>query len=52
MNVNEVISNRCCQIAGTPLGSHTPVHPNDHVNMAQSSIDTFRSAMLLLRRLM
>ena len=37
MNVNEVISNRCCQIAGTPLGSHKPVHPNDHVNMAQSS---------------
>src|SRR5579872_6638583 len=35
MNVNEVISNRCCQIAGTPLGSHGPVHPNDHVNMAQ-----------------
>src|SRR5262249_29874334 len=37
MNVNEVISNRCCQLAGTPLGSKTPVHPNDHVNMAQSS---------------
>ena len=31
MNVNEVISNRCCQLAGTPLGSKTPVHPNDHV---------------------
>jgi fumarate hydratase class II len=45
MNVNEVISNRCCQIAGTPLGSKTPVHPNDHVNMAQSSNDTFPSAM-------
>ena len=45
MNVNEVISNRCCQIAGTPLGSHTPVHPNDHVNMAQSSNDSFPSAM-------
>jgi len=45
MNVNEVISNRCSQIAGTPLGSHTPVHPNDHVNMAQSSNDTFPSAM-------
>ena len=41
MNVNEVISNRCCQLAGTPLGSKTPVHPNDHVNMAQSSNDTF-----------
>jgi fumarate hydratase class II len=45
MNVNEVISNRCSQIAGTPLGSHVPVHPNDHVNMAQSSNDTFPSAM-------
>ena len=45
MNVNEVISNRCCQLAGTPLGSKTPVHPNDHVNMAQSSNDTFPSAM-------
>jgi fumarate hydratase class II len=45
MNVNEVISNRCCEIAGTALGSKTPVHPNDHVNMAQSSNDTFPSAM-------
>jgi fumarate hydratase, class II len=45
MNVNEVISNRCCQLADTPLGSHTPVHPNDHVNMAQSSNDSFPSAM-------
>src|SRR5271154_895744 len=47
MNVNEVISNRCCQIAGTPLGSHAPVHPNDHVNMSQSSNDTFPSAMCI-----
>src|SRR5262244_4343450 len=47
MNVNEVISNRCCQIAGTPLGSHVPVHPNDHVNMAQSSNDNFPSAMYI-----
>ena len=47
MNVNEVISNRCCQLAGTPLGSHAPVHPNDHVNMAQSSNDTFPSAMCI-----
>src|SRR5476651_1736868 len=47
MNVNEVISNRCCQIAGTALGSHAPVHPNDHVNMAQSSNDTFPSAMYI-----
>ncbi len=45
MNVNEVISNRCCQLAGTPLGSKAPAHPNDHVNMAQSSNDTFPSAM-------
>jgi fumarate hydratase class II len=47
MNVNEVISNRCCELAGTPLGSKTPVHPNDHVNMAQSSNDTFPSTMYI-----
>jgi fumarate hydratase class II len=45
MNVNEVISNRCCQLAGTPLGSKAPVHPNDHVNMSQSSNDSFPTAM-------
>src|ERR1700738_1145263 len=45
MNVNEVISNRCCQLAGTALGSKRPVHPNDHVNMGQSSNDSFPSAM-------
>ncbi|WP_433964592.1 class II fumarate hydratase [Tunturiibacter gelidiferens] len=45
MNVNEVISNRCCQLEGTPLGSKIPVHPNDHVNMSQSSNDSFPSAM-------
>ena len=45
MNVNEVISNRSCQLAGTPLGSKTPVHPNDHVNMSQSSNDSFPTAM-------
>jgi fumarate hydratase class II len=45
MNVNEVISNRCCQLAGTALGSKRPVHPNDHVNMSQSSNDSFPSAM-------
>src|SRR6516165_9394974 len=45
MNVNEVISNRCCQLARTPLGSKDPVHPNDHVNMAQSSNDSSPSAM-------
>ncbi|CAB3809478.1 Fumarate hydratase class II [Paraburkholderia ultramafica] len=47
MNVNEVIANRCCQLAGTPLGSKKPVHPNDHVNMAQSSNDTFPTAMYM-----
>ena len=47
MNVNEVVSNRCCQLAGTPLGSKKPVHPNDHVNMSQSSNDTFPSAMYI-----
>jgi fumarate hydratase class II len=47
MNVNEVISNRCCQIAGTPLGSKKPVHPNDDVNMSQSSNDTFPTAMYM-----
>ncbi|MDB5489725.1 MAG: fumarate hydratase, class, partial [Reyranella sp.] len=47
MNVNEVISNRCCQLAGTPLGSKKPVHPNDHVNMSQSSNDTFPSVMYI-----
>ncbi len=47
MNVNEVISNRSCQIAGQPLGSKKPVHPNDHVNMSQSSNDNFPSAMYI-----
>jgi fumarate hydratase, class II len=47
MNVNEVISNRCCQLAGTPLGSKKPIHPNDHVNMSQSSNDNFPSAMYI-----
>ena len=45
MNVNEVISNRAIQMAGGVLGSQTPVHPNDHVNMSQSSNDTFPTAM-------
>jgi fumarate hydratase class II len=47
MNINEVISNRCCQLAGTQLGSKTPVHPNDHVNMSQSTNDTFPAAMYM-----
>src|SRR3982075_1073168 len=45
MNVNEVISNRAIEIAGGELGSKKPVHPNDHVNMSQSSNDTFPTAM-------
>ncbi|AQZ95165.1 class II fumarate hydratase [Halopseudomonas phragmitis] len=45
MNVNEVIANRANQLAGQPLGGKQPVHPNDHVNRAQSSNDTFPSAM-------
>jgi fumarate hydratase, class II len=45
MNVNEVISNRAIQLVGGRLGSKTPVHPNDHVNMGQSSNDTFPTAM-------
>jgi len=45
MNLNEVISNRCIQLVGGVLGSKEPVHPNDHVNMAQSSNDTFPTAM-------
>jgi fumarate hydratase, class II len=43
--VNEVISNRSIQLAGGTLGSQQPVHPNDHVNMGQSSNDTFPTAM-------
>ncbi len=45
MNANEVIANRCSQLAGKPIGSKEPVHPNDHVNQGQSSNDTFPSAM-------
>ena len=45
MNVNEVIANRCSQLAGQPLGSKTPVHPNDHANSGQSSNDTFPTAL-------
>jgi fumarate hydratase, class II len=45
MNVNEVIANRAIEIAGGQLGSKNPVHPNDHVNMSQSSNDTFPAAM-------
>jgi len=45
MNVNEVISNRAIELLGGVLGSKNPVHPNDHVNMSQSSNDTFPTAM-------
>ena len=45
MNVNEVISNRAIEISGGTMGSKNPVHPNDHVNMSQSSNDTFPTAM-------
>ena len=45
MNANEVISNRAIELLGGQLGTKTPVHPNDHVNMSQSSNDTFPTAM-------
>jgi len=45
MNVNEVISNRANEMLGSPLGTKSPVHPNDHVNKSQSSNDTFPTAM-------
>jgi fumarate hydratase class II len=45
MNANEVISNRAIEMTGGVLGSKTPIHPNDHVNMSQSSNDTFPTAM-------
>lgn len=45
MNVNEVISNRAIELAGGEMGSKSPVHPNDHVNMSQSSNDTYPTAM-------
>jgi fumarate hydratase class II len=47
MNVNEVIANRAIEIAGGVMGSKTPIHPNDHVNMSQSSNDVFPTAMHL-----
>ena len=52
MNVNEVIANRCSQLAGTPLGSGTPVDPLAHVNLSQSSNDTFPSAMHMVAAVM
>ena len=50
MNVNEVISNRAIEIAGGVMGSKKPIHPNDDVNMSQSSNDTFPAAMHIARR--
>lgn len=47
MNANEVISNRAIEIAGGVMGSKDPIHPNDHVNMSQSSNDTFPTAMYI-----
>jgi fumarate hydratase class II len=47
MNANEVISNRAIEIAGGEMGSKKPVHPNDDVNMSQSSNDTFPTAMYI-----
>ncbi len=47
MNANEVIANRAIELAGGTIGSKTPVHPNDHVNMSQSSNDTFPTAMYI-----
>jgi fumarate hydratase, class II len=49
MNVNEVISNRAIEMVGGKLGSKTPIHPNDDVNMSQSSNDTFPTAMHLCK---
>ncbi|MCE3269405.1 MAG: fumC, partial [Burkholderiales bacterium] len=45
MNINEVVSNRAIEMLGGEMGSKKPVHPNDHVNMGQSSNDTFPTAM-------
>ncbi len=45
MNTNEVLANRACEIMDAPLGTYDPIHPNDHVNMSQSTNDTFPTAM-------
>ncbi len=47
MNVNEVIANRAIELAGGVLGSKDPIHPNDHVNMSQSTNDVFPAAMYI-----
>src|SRR5205814_6719398 len=48
MNANEVISNRAIEMLGGQMGSKSPVHPNDHVNMSQSSNDTYPTAMHIM----
>ena len=50
MNLNEVISNLAAQAAGEPLGSHQPVHPNDHVNRSQSTNDAFPQRFMWQQR--
>ena len=52
MNANEVISNRAIEMLGGEIGSKSPVHPNDHVNMSQSSNDTFPTAMHIAAAMM
>ncbi len=52
MNANEVISNRAIELLGGEIGSKTPIHPNDHVNMSQSSNDTFPTAMHIATAMM
>ena len=47
MNINEVVANVANQIAGKPLGTYSPIHPNDHVNRSQSTNDSFPTAMRL-----
>ena len=47
MNVNEVVANKANEILGAKLGSYKFVHPNDHVNMSQSTNDTFPTAILI-----
>ena len=47
MNTNEVVANLANQLLGSPLGSYNSVHPNDHVNMSQSTNDTYPTAMRL-----
>ena len=52
MNVNEVVANRANEILGSKLGSNNPVHPNDHVNMGQSSNDVIPSAIHIASKIL